>query len=153
MCVMCHKISTKIWILHSKFAAHSCINRTSTSKYKNADHWISFVQSNRLKGEDNTVMRDYVLPDFSSIKKGFCKVSVIVTLDSFVEHLGFAFSSLKLFQCSWPFSFSLERRWISQANTKPASRFCDLTTKGLLSQRCYFTRPTLAFRRRAYPRL
>ena len=29
----------------------------------------------RLKGEDNTVMRDYVLPDFSSIKKGFCKAS------------------------------------------------------------------------------
>lgn len=25
------------------------------------------------KGEENTVMRDYVLPDFSSIKKGFCK--------------------------------------------------------------------------------
>lgn len=28
----------------------------------------------RLKGEENTVMRDYVLPDFSTIKKGFCKV-------------------------------------------------------------------------------
>lgn len=28
----------------------------------------------RMKGEENTVMRDYVLPDFSSIKKGFCKV-------------------------------------------------------------------------------
>lgn len=28
----------------------------------------------RLKGEENLVMRDYVLPDFSSIKKGFCKV-------------------------------------------------------------------------------
>lgn len=28
----------------------------------------------RLKGEDNTVMIDYVLPDFSTIKKGFCKV-------------------------------------------------------------------------------
>ena len=28
----------------------------------------------RNKGEDNTVMVDYVLPDFSSIKKGFCKV-------------------------------------------------------------------------------
>ncbi|MGH0173649.1 UNVERIFIED_CONTAM: hypothetical protein FKN15_065740 [Acipenser sinensis] len=27
----------------------------------------------KLKGEDNTVMRDYVLPDFSTIKKGFCK--------------------------------------------------------------------------------
>ncbi|XP_055048724.2 actin-related protein 6 [Misgurnus anguillicaudatus] len=27
----------------------------------------------QLKGEDNTIMRDYVLPDFSSIKKGFCK--------------------------------------------------------------------------------
>ncbi|KAF7646654.1 hypothetical protein LDENG_00184060 [Lucifuga dentata] len=27
----------------------------------------------QLKGEDNSVMRDYVLPDFSSIKKGFCK--------------------------------------------------------------------------------
>lgn len=25
------------------------------------------------KGEENSVMRDYVLPDFSSIKKGFCK--------------------------------------------------------------------------------
>lgn len=27
----------------------------------------------QMKGEENTVMRDYVLPDFSSIKKGFCK--------------------------------------------------------------------------------
>lgn len=34
-------------------------------------HLLWFV---RAKGEENTVMRDYVLPDFSSIKKGFCKV-------------------------------------------------------------------------------
>ncbi|XP_027886653.1 actin-related protein 6 isoform X1 [Xiphophorus couchianus] len=27
----------------------------------------------QMKGEENTVMRDYVLPDFSAIKKGFCK--------------------------------------------------------------------------------
>uniref|UniRef100_A0A6I8PDT1 Actin related protein 6 n=1 Tax=Ornithorhynchus anatinus TaxID=9258 RepID=A0A6I8PDT1_ORNAN len=27
----------------------------------------------KLKGEENTVMVDYVLPDFSTIKKGFCK--------------------------------------------------------------------------------
>ncbi|XP_067915143.1 actin-related protein 6 [Heterodontus francisci] len=27
----------------------------------------------QLKGKANTVMRDYVLPDFSTIKKGFCK--------------------------------------------------------------------------------
>ncbi|XP_078090836.1 actin-related protein 6 isoform X1 [Mustelus asterias] len=27
----------------------------------------------QLKGNANTVMRDYVLPDFSTIKKGFCK--------------------------------------------------------------------------------
>uniref|UniRef100_A0A7M4FQW9 Actin related protein 6 n=1 Tax=Crocodylus porosus TaxID=8502 RepID=A0A7M4FQW9_CROPO len=27
----------------------------------------------KLKGEENTVMIDYVLPDFSTIKKGFCK--------------------------------------------------------------------------------
>uniref|UniRef100_A0A8D3D7L3 Actin-related protein 6 n=1 Tax=Scophthalmus maximus TaxID=52904 RepID=A0A8D3D7L3_SCOMX len=27
----------------------------------------------QMKGEENTVMMDYVLPDFSSIKKGFCK--------------------------------------------------------------------------------
>uniref|UniRef100_A0A3Q2QWJ1 Actin-related protein 6 n=1 Tax=Fundulus heteroclitus TaxID=8078 RepID=A0A3Q2QWJ1_FUNHE len=27
----------------------------------------------QMKGEENTLMRDYVLPDFSSIKKGFCK--------------------------------------------------------------------------------
>lgn len=27
----------------------------------------------QMKGEENSVMRDYVLPDFSSIKKGFCK--------------------------------------------------------------------------------
>ena len=27
-----------------------------------------------MKGEENTVMIDYVLPDFSTIKKGFCKV-------------------------------------------------------------------------------
>lgn len=33
-----------------------------------------FVFVCRMKGEENTVMRDYVLPDFSTIKKGFCKV-------------------------------------------------------------------------------
>ncbi|KAM4553422.1 actin-related protein 6 [Fundulus diaphanus] len=27
----------------------------------------------QMKGEENALMRDYVLPDFSSIKKGFCK--------------------------------------------------------------------------------
>uniref|UniRef100_A0A3P9H9M9 Actin related protein 6 n=1 Tax=Oryzias latipes TaxID=8090 RepID=A0A3P9H9M9_ORYLA len=27
----------------------------------------------QLRGEDNDLMRDYVLPDFSAIKKGFCK--------------------------------------------------------------------------------
>lgn len=31
------------------------------------------MKTAQLKGDDNTVMRDYVLPDFSSIKKGFCK--------------------------------------------------------------------------------
>ncbi|XP_048949971.1 actin-related protein 6 isoform X3 [Canis lupus baileyi] len=31
------------------------------------------IISYRLKGEENTVMIDYVLPDFSTIKKGFCK--------------------------------------------------------------------------------
>ncbi|KAM9072628.1 actin-related protein 6 isoform 3-T3 [Megaptera novaeangliae] len=31
------------------------------------------IISYRLKGEENTVMVDYVLPDFSTIKKGFCK--------------------------------------------------------------------------------
>ncbi|XP_051889667.1 actin-related protein 6 [Pristis pectinata] len=31
------------------------------------------MQTAQLKGEGNTVMRDYVLPDFSTIKKGFCK--------------------------------------------------------------------------------
>lgn len=33
----------------------------------------------RLKGEENTVMVDYVLPDFSTIKKGFCKVMVEIS--------------------------------------------------------------------------
>ncbi|KAL0611017.1 Actin-related protein 6, partial [Plecturocebus cupreus] len=31
------------------------------------------LSAHRLKGEENTVMIDYVLPDFSTIKKGFCK--------------------------------------------------------------------------------
>nr|XP_033490349.1 actin-related protein 6 [Epinephelus lanceolatus] len=31
------------------------------------------MEISQLKGEENTVVRDYVLPDFSSIKKGFCK--------------------------------------------------------------------------------
>ncbi|XP_027131625.1 actin-related protein 6 isoform X3 [Larimichthys crocea] len=31
------------------------------------------VMDETMKGEENSVMRDYVLPDFSSIKKGFCK--------------------------------------------------------------------------------
>uniref|UniRef100_A0A8C5AND0 Actin-related protein 6 n=1 Tax=Gadus morhua TaxID=8049 RepID=A0A8C5AND0_GADMO len=31
------------------------------------------MKTAQMKGEANTVMRDYVLPDFSSIRKGFCK--------------------------------------------------------------------------------
>ncbi|KAI9532666.1 Actin- protein 6 [Dissostichus eleginoides] len=31
------------------------------------------MEISQMKGEENTVVRDYVLPDFSSIKKGFCK--------------------------------------------------------------------------------
>ncbi|XP_077452215.1 actin-related protein 6 isoform X2 [Stigmatopora argus] len=34
----------------------------------------------QLKGRDNTVMRDYVLPDFGAIKKGFCKPADQVVL-------------------------------------------------------------------------
>ncbi|GAB5574134.1 actin-related protein 6 [Prionailurus iriomotensis] len=34
----------------------------------------------KLKGEENTVMIDYVLPDFSTIKKGFCKFYVWVNV-------------------------------------------------------------------------
>lgn len=48
----------------------------------------------RLKGEENTVMIDYVLPDFSTIKKGFCKVNSETLgicssepLSQFEEHL------------------------------------------------------------------
>ncbi|EMP28331.1 Actin-related protein 6, partial [Chelonia mydas] len=33
----------------------------------------------KLKGEENTVMIDYVLPDFSTIKKGFCKQSGVTS--------------------------------------------------------------------------
>uniref|UniRef100_A0AAQ4PG50 Actin-related protein 6 n=2 Tax=Gasterosteus aculeatus aculeatus TaxID=481459 RepID=A0AAQ4PG50_GASAC len=31
------------------------------------------MEVSQLKGGENTVVKDYVLPDFSSIKKGFCK--------------------------------------------------------------------------------
>ncbi|KAE8615180.1 hypothetical protein XENTR_v10008435 [Xenopus tropicalis] len=31
------------------------------------------METAKLKGEENSVMVDYVLPDFSTIKKGFCK--------------------------------------------------------------------------------
>ncbi|XP_059190291.1 actin-related protein 6 [Centropristis striata] len=31
------------------------------------------MEISQMKGEENTVVRDYVLPDFSAIKKGFCK--------------------------------------------------------------------------------
>ncbi|XP_028941571.1 actin-related protein 6-like, partial [Antrostomus carolinensis] len=34
----------------------------------------------KLKGEENTVMVDYVLPDFSTIKKGFCKAGMSDTV-------------------------------------------------------------------------
>ncbi|MEE6480021.1 hypothetical protein FKM82_012432 [Ascaphus truei] len=34
----------------------------------------------KLKGEDNSLMVDYVLPDFSTIKKGFCKVHYLFSL-------------------------------------------------------------------------
>ncbi|XP_015280306.1 PREDICTED: actin-related protein 6 isoform X4 [Gekko japonicus] len=37
-----------------------------------ANH-LKEIISYRLKGEENTAMLDYVLPDFSTIKKGFCK--------------------------------------------------------------------------------
>uniref|UniRef100_A0A3Q3JV91 Actin-related protein 6 n=1 Tax=Monopterus albus TaxID=43700 RepID=A0A3Q3JV91_MONAL len=38
-----------------------------------SQHFYKDMEIAQLKGEENTVMRDYVLPDFSSIKKGFCK--------------------------------------------------------------------------------
>ncbi|XP_068452641.1 actin-related protein 6 isoform X2 [Clinocottus analis] len=31
------------------------------------------MEVSQMKGEENTVVRDYVLPDYSSIRKGFCK--------------------------------------------------------------------------------
>ncbi|CAL8291888.1 unnamed protein product [Boreogadus saida] len=38
-----------------------------------AQDFYQDMKTAQLKGEANTVMRDYVLPDFSSIRKGFCK--------------------------------------------------------------------------------
>ncbi|XP_018515650.1 LOW QUALITY PROTEIN: actin-related protein 6 [Lates calcarifer] len=38
-----------------------------------SQHFYKDMEVAQMKGEENSVMRDYVLPDFSSIKKGFCK--------------------------------------------------------------------------------
>uniref|UniRef100_A0A3Q3AGE7 Actin related protein 6 n=1 Tax=Kryptolebias marmoratus TaxID=37003 RepID=A0A3Q3AGE7_KRYMA len=38
-----------------------------------SQHFYRDMDIAQLKGEDNTLLRDYVLPDFSTIKKGFCK--------------------------------------------------------------------------------
>ncbi|XP_029009862.1 actin-related protein 6 isoform X2 [Betta splendens] len=38
-----------------------------------SQHFYKDLEIAQMKGEENTVMRDYVLPDFSTIKKGFCK--------------------------------------------------------------------------------
>ncbi|KPP69784.1 ARP6 actin-related protein 6-like [Scleropages formosus] len=40
--------------------------------YVSQDFYADMAMA-QLKGEENTLMRDYVLPDFSSIKKGYCK--------------------------------------------------------------------------------
>ncbi|CAG5958480.1 unnamed protein product [Menidia menidia] len=38
-----------------------------------SQHFYKDMEMAQMKGEENSLMRDYVLPDFSSIKKGFCK--------------------------------------------------------------------------------
>ncbi|XP_044048222.1 actin-related protein 6 isoform X2 [Siniperca chuatsi] len=38
-----------------------------------SQQFYSDMEMAQMKGDENTAMRDYVLPDFSSIKKGFCK--------------------------------------------------------------------------------
>lgn len=94
-------------------------------------------------------MRDYVLPDFSSIKKGFCKVSDLAYYEKIQQYtLSFTYTAFFFSLCC-----SLERRWILLANIRPGSRFCGSPMRGLQSQRCSFTPLTSAFRRWAYLRL
>lgn len=94
----------------------------------------------RLKGEENTVMQDYVLPDFSTIKKGFCKVS---------EHIWTVMTERRLCAAlTAPFlCLSLKRRWSSVGSTKPGSRSWGWPTSVSLSPRCSSTRLTSASRR------
>lgn len=60
-------------VRHTDAAPHF----TGTKPVMSRSISLSVVLFFRMKGEENTVMRDYVLPDFSAIKKGFCKVRLI----------------------------------------------------------------------------
>lgn len=95
-------------------------------------------------------MRDYVLPDFSSIKKGFCKVS---NLAYYEKKINSTLCLLLIQHFFFSLCFSLERKWILQANIRLGSRFCGSPMRGLQSQRCSFTPLTSAFRGWAYLRL
>lgn len=79
----------------------------------------------RMKGEENTMMRDYVLPDFSSIKKGFCKV---------MKHQSFQYchcefllqrhmcGAVHFYAAVIFLSTSLERRWSTVESIRQGSR-------------------------------
>ena len=86
MLVMFPSSSSKTWRSLSKICLSlstlSCVVLVAVC------HWIIYcmlcsekfnlyVLCLRLKWEGNTVMRDHVLPDFSSIKKGFYKVGIL----------------------------------------------------------------------------
>lgn len=110
--------------------------------------WIFFkLTVVRMKGEENSVMRDYVLPDFSSIKKGFCKVRklVLVAASHFEGVWRLFIDLLSLF-------FSHERTWSSVESTRQESRSWGWSTSALLFLRCSSTRQTLASRRWASQR-
>lgn len=149
-----HEEAHSLLSQHHHTAGQCCIRRSLTR--------CSMCSVVRMKGEENSVMRDYVLPDFSSIKKGFCKVRkhspifVIVSCQHRVtrqsDHPGHEsyFVNVAAVHPSSSLVFlssSHERRWFSVESTRQESRSCGWQTSALLFLRCSSTRQTSASRR------
>lgn len=152
-------IITELFLKAFRFSVHSAGHGLSALCCVSLMKWVTVVlwSVGRMKGEENSVLRDYVLPDFSSIKKGFCKVRKhfpvfelwlhknpvrwLIERTRLLSSLFFLFGSI-----------SHETKWSSVESTRQESRSWGWPMSALLSQRCSSTRQTSASKRWASQR-
>ncbi|KAF6722117.1 Actin-related protein 6 [Oryzias melastigma] len=67
--ILCNEFSSQLHVMDETHV----INQAKEDVCYVSQQFYKDMEIAQLRGEDNDLMRDYVLPDFSSIKKGFCK--------------------------------------------------------------------------------